>query len=237
MAVTTITTMNREMSIFCDGACRGNGQRGAVGGWAWAYWNGSARGEPVEWAAARLATPSGQAATNQRAELTALLEALRWWSASQPTTPITIYTDSMYAINCTSKWGPSWRKAGWKRAGGEPLQNLDIIKPLVDIWKPLWRLVHVRGHQTGSGPEVWGNNWVDRAAVEGASGTVHVASPVQHWDVISYADDDYAPPVTEEKPKPTAKPNPTPTVKRTTPIPSLATVRQSDIRMWFGAKE
>lgn len=57
------------------------------------------------------------------------------------------------------------------RGAGEPVQNLDLIQPLVDLWG-LMRvpLVHVRGHQTGDGPESWGNNWVDRMAVAGAEG-------------------------------------------------------------------
>jgi ribonuclease HI len=156
-------------SIFCDGACSGNGTRAAYGGWAWAFWTGVAHGEPAHYGAGKLKVPHGAAATNQRAELTALLESVRF-AAAHPELKITIYTDSMYSINCTSKWGPGWKRKGWKRDSGEPLQNLDIIKPLVELWKPCWHLQHVRGHQTGAGPEVHGNNWVDRAAVAAARG-------------------------------------------------------------------
>lgn len=157
-------------SIFTDGACSGNGTARAVGGWAWAYWPGPARGEPTAARAAALRTPPH--ATNQRAELTALLEAMRWAQASGlGRSAVTIYSDSQYGINCASKWGPSWKRKGWKRDSGEALQNLDIIQPLVELWMAgRWELVHVRGHQTGAGPMVWGNNWVDRAAVAGAHG-------------------------------------------------------------------
>jgi ribonuclease HI len=110
------------------------------------------------------------AATNQRAELMALLEALRAWSSANGG-PVTIMTDSMYTINCTSKWGPAWARKGWRRDSGEPLQNLDLIKPLVALWRPAWRLEHVRGHQTNGGWQAHGNNWVDRAAVEAAAAT------------------------------------------------------------------
>jgi ribonuclease HI len=155
-------------SIFCDGACRGNGTRRAVAGWAWAFWPGVARGEPTASGAARLDAP----ATNQRAELMALMEALRFVrGGGAGGKPVTIYTDSQYAIKCTTVWGPGWKKKGWTRGSGEPLQNLDIIKPLVDLWAALRvPLVHVRGHQTGSSPEAWGNNWVDRAAVIASGG-------------------------------------------------------------------
>ena len=165
------------MSIFCDGACSGNGRKGAVGGWGWAYWPLSGvRGAPEVAAADRLDVPPGLPATNQRAELTALLKVLRWLSAySVPS--VNIYTDSMYTINCTSVWGPAWKKAGWKRKTGEPLLNLDLIIPLVELWRPAWALHHVRGHQTNSSPEAYGNNWVDQAAVAGAEGRVLVPGP------------------------------------------------------------
>jgi ribonuclease HI len=164
------------MSIFCDGACSGNGRKGAIGGWGWAYWSGPVRGTPDVAAADRLDVPSGLPATNQRAELTALLKVLRWLSANAVTS-VNIYTDSMYTINCTSIWGPAWKKAGWKRKTGEPLLNLDLIIPLVELWRPAWALHHVRGHQTNASPEAYGNNWVDQAAVAGAEGRVLVPGP------------------------------------------------------------
>lgn len=204
-------------SIFCDGACSGNGTARAVGGWAWAYWPGVAAGEPERFRADRLAAP----ATNQRAELMAILEALRWWR-EQPGGGglVTVYTDSMYSINCMTKWGPSWRRKGWKRDSGEPLQNLDIIQPLVELWtaeasKRAWRVVHVRGHQSGCSPEAHGNNWVDRAAVAGAQGTI--AAIV-----------DAPKPVIHRTESVTHTPRP---IKQ---IPTAATVRQMDIRTWFG---
>jgi len=163
--------MPATASIYCDGACRGNGRAGAVGGWAWAYWPGAAGGEPTAGAAEALPTPP--AATNQRAELRALLEALQWWGAHGGgcVSNVRVYSDSQYAINCASVWGPGWKRRGWMRGAGEPVQNLDLIRPLVDLWG-LMRvpLVHVRGHQTGDGPDAWGNNWVDRMAVAAAEG-------------------------------------------------------------------
>jgi ribonuclease HI len=199
-------------SIFSDGSSRGNGQRGAFGGWAWAYWDGPIRGLPLSSGSAPL--PASPTPTNQRAELTALLEALRWLSA-QGVPSATVYTDSNYAIQCASKWGPGWKKAGWKRSSGEPLQNLDLVKPLVDIWKPKWRLQHVYGHQKGDSEEAYGNNWVDRAAVEAASG-----SSVMPQNIVS-----------------TGVASPIVSAKAPRPFPSEVEpkkVMQQDIRHWFG---
>lgn len=231
-------------SIFCDGACRGNGSKHALGGWAWAYWPGIAAGEPTTYRADRLGVPSpGLVPTNQRAELMALLEALRWWRSAGGGGPVTIYTDSMYAINCASKWGPSWKRAAWKRSSGEPLQNLDIIKPLVDIWAVgggKWHLQHVRGHQTGHGPEVHGNNWVDRAAVAGSMRQGQVPSKA---DVIELVPEEvhYVPTV-EVSTVPTgpSPPKCSPKVARVlaaTGPPKASQVKQADIRSWFGIND
>jgi len=209
-------------SIFCDGACSGNGTARAYGGWAWAYWPGAARGEPTAYGAQKLAA-IGVPSTNQRAELTALLEAIRF-ALGRKGESVTIYTDSMYAINCTSKWGPSWAKKGWTRGSGEPLQNLDLVKQLVALWRPSITLTHVRGHQTGSGPAVHGNNWVDRAAVAAAKGEPVSLSPVLSLnipaaeDVIEYVED--LPPPAKAVAKVAVK--------------QAGSVKQSDLRLWFG---
>lgn len=177
-----------------------------MAGWAWALWPSLPAGEPT---AARGAKLIMGAATNQRAELMALLEAIRHGVDA------TIYTDSMYAINCTSVWGPSWKKKGWKRDSGEPLQNLDLIQPLVALWdKKRWPLRHVKGHQTGLSPEAYGNNWVDRAAVQASLGeTVFVDGAV---DVISHVEETV--PVKASAPLALKKAGP---------------VAQADLRLWF----
>jgi ribonuclease HI len=213
-------------SIYCDGACSGNGTARATGGWAWAYWPGVARGEPTAAGAKALICPPH--ATNQRAELTALLEAMRWASKSGLNhKAVAFYSDSLYAINCASKWGPSWKRKGWKRDSGEALQNLDLIQPLVELWSGhRWNLIHVRGHQTGTSPEVWGNNWVDRAAVAGGKGEGRcfgAMAPVVTAGMF------YEPDVIEHVSAAAAA---APTQRRTVPIP-IAT-RQADIRQWFG---
>ena len=200
------------MYIFCDGACKGNGQKGAVGGWAFACWAEKPTGEPATAAADRLQIgPKGEAPTNQRAELKALLEALQY-AQSQPKS--VIYTDSLYSLNCTTKWGPAWKKAGWTRSSGEPLQNLDLIKPLVDLYGSLKGRVeirHVRGHQTNSSAEAWGNNWVDRAAVAGSQGIRISATAVA---------------VAEQVPV-------TPVTVHTTPLKPPVILGQTDLRSWF----
>ena len=62
--------------------------------------------------------------TNNRMELTALLEALDLIPAN---TPMTVYTDSHLAVRTITEWAAGWEKRGWKRKSG-PVENLDLVK-------------------------------------------------------------------------------------------------------------
>lgn len=62
--------------------------------------------------------------TNNRMELTALLEALDMIPEG---TPMTIYSDSNLAIRTITEWAAGWEKRGWKRKSG-PVENLDLVK-------------------------------------------------------------------------------------------------------------
>lgn len=62
--------------------------------------------------------------TNNRMELTALLEAL---DLIPEGTPTTVYSDSNLAIRTITEWAAGWEKRGWKRKSG-PVENLDLVK-------------------------------------------------------------------------------------------------------------
>ncbi|ALH06759.1 ribonuclease H [Port-miou virus] len=66
--------------------------------------------------------------TNNRAELMAVIETLKWMDASGISSDITICTDSQYVSNGMEKWLPSWKKNGWRTA--------DRRKPVLN--KELW---------------------------------------------------------------------------------------------------
>lgn len=93
-------------------------------------------------------------ATNQRAELWAIRRALE----TAPPGPITIFTDSVYAMKCLSEWLPAWERNGWKNSKGDPVMNQDIIRPAVAILRGRHEPVtlrHVRAHR--------GHEWNERA--------------------------------------------------------------------------
>lgn len=79
------------LRIGTDGASLGNPGAAA---WAWVDERG------------RYGAGSWTRATNNVAELTAIREAL----IANPDIPLVIESDSQYAINCITEWGPAWRK-------------------------------------------------------------------------------------------------------------------------------
>ena len=121
-----------EVTIYTDGACRGNP---GPGGWG-AYL--VARGvERDLW--------GGEAATtNNRMELTAVIMALR--ALTQPCA-VAVHTDSKYVIDGITGWVFGWQRNGWINAAKKPVANADLWRDLLDAVRPhkiAWNWV--KGH-------------------------------------------------------------------------------------------
>lgn len=143
------------IEVFTDGACQGNP---GPGGWAWAVAPDGARNGS-----------GGEAhSTNQRMEVTAVLMALRSLEG-----PLTIVSDSTYVVNCfRDRWWVKWKANGWRNAKKEPVANVDLWQPLIElviVRQPTFRWV--KGH---SGDPM--NDLVDQLAVEAARGPFVVPS-------------------------------------------------------------
>lgn len=129
-------------SIYTDGACTGNP---GPGGWGVVVYfdDGSVH---------ELGDGCRQT-TNNRMEMQAAIAALQYLEASGQSYPITLYTDSEYLINCVTKWVKSWKKKGWKKADGKPVQNQDLLEILDGLNTRKVRWEHVRGHAGNIGNE------------------------------------------------------------------------------------
>lgn len=139
--------------IYCDGACDPN--PGHAGSGIVVYHDG----ELIElWYG--LYNPNG---TNNTAELNALHHALLMAESNIAAGRSTrILCDSVYAINCISKWAHGWKARGWRKSGGE-IKNLSIIQEAHAIYTriaPQIQLNHVSAHV---GTE--GNELADRMAM------------------------------------------------------------------------
>lgn len=121
-----------QVEIFTDGACLGNP---GPGGWgAILRYNGQEKE----------ISGSEPDTTNNRMELTAVIEALKALTRS---VSITVYTDSKYVQRGISEWIHNWKKNGWRTANKKPVKNADLWRELDELsgaheitWK--W----VKGH-------------------------------------------------------------------------------------------
>jgi ribonuclease HI len=106
--------------VFTDGACEGNP---GPGGWS-AVWVGD--GRIVEERAG-----GHPATTNNRMELTGLIEALRMLPEDAE---LTVYSDSNLCVQTVNEWAAGWEARGWRRKTG-PIANLELVQELYALKK------------------------------------------------------------------------------------------------------
>ena len=95
--ITNTKKTGDKIIIFTDGACVNNGKRNAKGGVGIYYQDSVKPNVSI--------CLKGSKPTNNKAELTAIKMAIE---SCEDDDEIIIYTDSEYAINCTTKWAPGW---------------------------------------------------------------------------------------------------------------------------------
>lgn len=83
--------------------------------------------------------------TNNRAEMTAVLEGLRRLTRR---CDVVIHTDSEYVMKAfTDDWLSSWRSRGWRNSQKKPVVNRDLWELLeAEVRKHNVQWKHVRGH-------------------------------------------------------------------------------------------
>lgn len=104
-------------TAYIDGSCINNGKNNARAGWGVLI--DSSLGAILE-----IAGPlEGERQTNQRAELTATIMALR---AVSKRAQFNLYSDSEYVVKGINERMKDWKARGWKTAAKKPLENLDL---------------------------------------------------------------------------------------------------------------
>jgi ribonuclease HI len=139
----------REITMYTDGASRGNPGRG---GYGVILMSGDYRKELSQ---------GYKLTTNNRMELMAVIAGMK--ALKKEGMKITIYSDSQYVVKAVEEgWLDTWIKTNFK--GGK--KNVDLWKEFYDLsMKHTIRFVWVRGH--ANNPL---NNRCDELATEAADG-------------------------------------------------------------------
>ncbi len=81
--------------------------------------------------------------TNNRMELTAVIEALK---LLEPNEAALIYTDSQYVKKGITEWLRNWKARGWQTAAKKPVKNQDLWRLLDSLNHSGIRWHYVAGH-------------------------------------------------------------------------------------------
>ena len=117
--------MEASLKIYTDGGCSGNP---GPGGWAYVMVLETFQGPKV------MEEKSGgeKDTTNNRMELTAVIESLRALKAAvdnpQSALPrrAVIFTDSQYVQKGITEWIHKWKKNAWKTSDKKPVKNREL---------------------------------------------------------------------------------------------------------------
>ena len=112
-----------RLAVYTDGACLMNP---GPGGWAWVVPEDQDAPE-----AGRQESGSAAKTTNQRMELTAVLQAL---DSLRDVAALDVYSDSRYVVDCFEKrWWEGWMRRGWRTSSKKPVKNLELWRPLLEL--------------------------------------------------------------------------------------------------------
>ena len=123
--------MQNQIIAAADGSALGNP---GPAGWAWYI-------DENHWAAG-----GWEHGTNNMGEIKAVLDLFEA-TAHRAESKLLIYCDSQYVINSLTQWMPGWKKRGWKKADGKPVQNRDLLEALDAASTGRdYEMVWVKGH-------------------------------------------------------------------------------------------
>lgn len=126
----------KEVIIYTDGACRGNGKENSVGAYGIVLIYNNVNKEIKQ---AFVNT------TNNIMELTAVVQGL---SMLKEPCNVKLHSDSAYVINAINqKWIDNWVKNGWRTSNKEPVKNKELWEELIKLINfHKVQFVKVKGH-------------------------------------------------------------------------------------------
>ncbi len=173
--------MSKTITIFTDGAAKGNPGKGGYG--------------VVISYADRVVELGGYKAmtTNNEMELKAIVEAIK---AVEDGASVAIYTDSKYAVEGAKGWIFGWLKNGWMTKANTEVANKALWQELL----PLLKKVEIEWHKVPGHVGIAGNERVDTIASDFASkGTFYLYSGPKSVYPIDIEDTSYDESKAEER--------------------------------------
>lgn len=135
--------MNKDIKIYTDGSSLGNP---GPGGWGAVFIENE-----------KIIHEQGgceKNTTNNRMELTAVIETLKYVIKHYKKNNVTIFADSNYVLTGITSWIHNWEKNGWRTANKKQVLNQGLWKELITL---------VRNY----------NNKISWEKVKGHSGHIH----------------------------------------------------------------
>lgn len=114
--------MKKEVTIYTDGGCRGNGKEKTIGGYGFIL---IYKDTKREFKKGFIDT------TNNIMEMTSVIDAL---STLKEPCRVKLHSDSAYVINAFNQgWIKNWIKNGWRTANKEPVKNAELWRKLIEL--------------------------------------------------------------------------------------------------------
>ena len=125
----------KKVNIYTDGSCSGNPGPGG--------WGAILRYKGTE----KVISGGDSNTTNNRMELTAVIEALKLLKES---CDITIITDSSYIVKAFNEgWINNWIKNNWKKSDKSAVLNRDLWEILINLLNNhKYEFVWIKGHNS-----------------------------------------------------------------------------------------
>lgn len=111
------------VALFSDGACRGNPGPGS-----WGFVCQVEEGK-YEFENAGV----DKHTTNNRMEMTGVIEALKYGRDNHSGKSFIMFTDSKYVVDGINSWVEGWKKRGWKKADKKEPENIGLWKKIDEL--------------------------------------------------------------------------------------------------------
>jgi ribonuclease HI len=163
-------TQTDVLYIYTDGSCIGNGTKRSRGGYG-VYIGGTDYNDPKN-ISAKLESSYDTPATNNRAELKAIIEAFYIIEKYFVDRNIIIYSDSKYSIKCCTGYGKKMSTRNWINDKGEFIPNHELVIEVFQLAQKYSHIVtikHIRAHTEKADIHSLGNDFADKLAKQGVS--------------------------------------------------------------------